>query len=61
VVPGNCGFPLRLKPDLRFRGNDSGVVGVINGETIANGPKNLPTILTGTQGEAGQAFWVDFG
>jgi len=34
--------------DSRFRGNDSGVVGVINGETIANGPKNLPTILTGT-------------
>ena len=33
--------------DSRFRGNDSGVVGVINGETIANGPKNLPTILTG--------------
>ena len=37
--------------DSRFRGNDSGVVGVINGETIANGPKNLPTILTGTRHE----------
>ena len=34
--------------DSRFRGNDSGVVGVIKGETIANGSKNLPTILTGT-------------
>jgi len=34
--------------DSRFRGNDSGVVGVINGETIANSPKDLPTILTGT-------------
>ena len=49
--------------DSRFRGNDSGVVGVINGETIANGPKNLPTILTGTRGTlmAGFSFAANGG
>ena len=42
-----------------FRGNDSGVVGVIKGETIANGSKNLPTILRCTY--SGQKGYFTFG
>jgi hypothetical protein len=44
VVPGNCGFPLRLKPDLRFRGNDSGVVGAFPDKSIISAYEADPAL-----------------